>query len=248
MDDNGEGMLAPADAVPDGLGLRMLRAVLDAHQRLLAWAVPGPSIWDVERFPGLVHLEAGWRSVREEYDALEADRVRHDFEEVAGMPLGVVGDWQAHFLFDQGRVLPVMGARCPATIELLAPIEGLRSAYFSIMGPGTHLLPHAGPNRSILRGHLTLRTPAPRGAAALEVDGRRIEHEAGVAFVFDDTFVHEAWNEGGSDRVTLMLDLRRPLPAWLRPIDAVVQALWQMHPVRRRAGRRLAELDAARNG
>jgi beta-hydroxylase len=240
-------MRSAGGARPDGIALRVLRSVFAAHQRLLGWAAPGPAIWDPKDFAGLPALTGGWATVRDEYDALDSLRVRHEFEEVAGMPLGVEGDWHAHFLFDEGRALPPASDLCPATMALLDPIDGLRSAYFSVMGPGTRLLPHAGPNRSILRAHLTLRAPDAPGAAGIEIGGVRIDYQPGEAFVFDDTVEHEVWNAGDVDRVTLMLDVRRPLPAWLRPVDALVQLLWRLHPVRRSAGRRLAELDAARN-
>jgi len=250
----GERVLEPIMAgdpspapVRDGFGLRILRSLLVGYTRLVRRVAPAGAIWDVGRFLGLGALEAGWMSVRDEFDGLEQARARHEFEDVAGMDLGLEGSWQAHFLVEQGQALPA-AASCPATMALLSQIQGLRGAYFSVMGPGTLLRPHAGPNASILRAHLTLRTPEPIGAAGLEVDGRRIEHRAGEAFVFDDTYLHSAWNRGASERATLMLDLQRPLPAWFRPLDAAVQALWGLHPARRGGLARLIELDAARNG
>ena len=164
------------------------------------------------------------------------------------MALGVVGRWDAHFLIEQRKVLPAAVGRCPRTLALLDGVEDLRCAYFSVMAPHTHLLPHAGPNPSILRVHLTLRTPEPIGSSTLTVDGQVIPHRPGELFVFDDTFEHEVENRGDSDRATLMLDVRRPMRWWVRPIDAVVQRIFLLHPVHRQANKRLTELEEVHNG
>ena len=60
--------------------------------------------------------------------------------------------------------------------------------------------------------------------------------------------LHDLRQGSPTDGATLMLDLQRPLPAWFRPLDAAVQALWGLHPARRGGLARLIELDAARNG
>lgn len=238
----------PGGGQPDSFGVRLVRSVLASHQRLIARAAPGGALWPADGLPGLRELEAGWETVLAEYDQLERERSRLDMEEVAGMALGVVGRWDAHFLVEQRKVLPAGKGRCPGTLALLDGVQGLRCAYFSVMGPDTHLLPHAGPNPSILRVHLTLRTPEPIGSSALVVDGHVVEHRPGELFVFDDTYEHEVWNRGDADRATLMLDVRRPMPWWVRPIDAAVQLLFKFHPVRRQANQRLVELEEVHNG
>lgn len=232
----------------DALGARSVRSLLDAHRRLIEATTPTVALLAPGEFPGLGTLAECWLEVRGEFDALDQTRQRLGFEEAAGMALGVTGDWQAHFLMDRGRPLPAGRETCPRTLALLEGIDGVESAYFSVMGPGTELAPHSGVNKSILRVHLTLRTPEPIGAAALRVGDTLVHHRPGVAFVFDDTVEHEAWNRGATERVTLMIDVRRSLPAWLRPVDALAQAAYLHHPIRRRAAGRLQEIEAARNG
>lgn len=238
----------PEGAQQDGFGLRLLRSLLVSHERLIARTAPGGALWPTSAIGGLRELEAGWQTVRAEYDQLERERSRLGMEQVAGMALGVIGRWDAHFLIEQRKVLPAAKGRCAGTLALLDQVQGLRCAYFSVMGPDTHLLPHAGPNPSILRVHLTLHTPEPIGSSALVVDGQVVEHRPGELFVFDDTFEHEVWNRGDSDRATLMLDVRRPMPWWVRPIDGAVQLLFKFHPVRRQANQRLVELEEVHNG
>ena len=245
-----EAREAEMDSAPvDGVALRTLRRVLELHRRLVAATSDDRAILPIDAVPGLVAVRDSWTDILAELDGLErAGRDALAFEEVAGMDLGLDGRWTGHFLLEHGQVLPAGRAHCPVTLARVREVRGINSAYFSVMGPGTHLAPHVGPNKSVLRAHVTLRTPEPVGMAALVVDGQRVDHEPGVAFLFDDTFQHEAWNRGDSDRVTLMMELRRPIPWWLRPFDGAVQLLFRFHPVQRSALRRLRELEVARNG
>jgi beta-hydroxylase len=64
----------------------------------------------------------------------------------------------------------------------------------------------------VLRYHLT---PADETAARIRV-GSRIEHwRYGRSLVFDDTFEHEAWNDGDEIYVVLFVDVIRKLPWYL---------------------------------
>jgi beta-hydroxylase len=46
----------------------------------------------------------------------------------------------------------------------------------------------------------------------------------GEAFVFDDTYEHEVWNDGAEDRVVLLLDFERPLPAPMKLLNRALLA------------------------
>ena len=45
---------------------------------------------------------------------------------------------------------------------------------------------------------------------------------SGKAFVFDDTYQHEVWNDTEEERVVLLLDVFRPLP---KPLALLNKAL-----------------------
>jgi aspartate beta-hydroxylase len=78
---------------------------------------------------------------------------------------------------------------------------------FSVLTPGTHILPHRGVTNTRLVTHLPLIVP---GNCAIKVGGEeRVWHE-GECFTFDDTFEHEAWNRGDSTRVVMLLDIWNP--------------------------------------
>jgi aspartate beta-hydroxylase len=78
---------------------------------------------------------------------------------------------------------------------------------FSVLTPGTHILPHRGVTNTRIVCHLPLVVP---GDCALVVGGERHVWRVGEAVAFDDTYEHEAWNRGSSTRVVLIIDVWNP--------------------------------------
>jgi beta-hydroxylase len=70
---------------------------------------------------------------------------------------------------------------------------------------------HTGPTKAILTAHLGLIVPKQREACHMQVGQHNQVWEEGRAFVFDDMYPHEVWNDTGEDRVILLLHVKRPL-------------------------------------
>ncbi len=99
---------------------------------------------------------------------------------------------------------------CPKTAEIIYSIPQILSCDYSYLKPKTHVLPHKGYSKMVLRGHLPLIVPNE------ELCGIKIETEIrhwkeGELLIFDDSFTHEAWNNADSHRVVLMFDIPNPL-------------------------------------
>jgi len=99
---------------------------------------------------------------------------------------------------------------CPKTAEIIYSIPQILSCDYSYLKPKTHVLPHKGYSKMVLRCHLPLIIPNE------ELCGIRIENETrhwkeGELMIFDDSFNHEAWNNSTSHRVVLMFDIPNPL-------------------------------------
>ena len=99
---------------------------------------------------------------------------------------------------------------CPKTAEIIYSIPQILSCDYSYLKPKTHVLPHKGYSKMVLRGHLPLIVPNE------ELCGIKIENETrhwkeGELLIFDDSFTHEAWNNADSHRVVLMFDIPNPL-------------------------------------
>lgn len=78
---------------------------------------------------------------------------------------------------------------------------------FSVLSPGTHILPHTGVTNVRLVTHLPLIVPPD---CALRVGGQTHVWQEGRCVTFDDTFEHEAWNRSNETRVVLILDSWNP--------------------------------------
>jgi len=87
----------------------------------------------------------------------------------------------------------------------------MKTAFFSILAPGKHLPPHRGPFKGVLRYHLGLIVPKPEVSCGIRVADETRHWKEGESLVFDDTYMHEAWNNTNRDRVVLFMDFVRPL-------------------------------------
>lgn len=122
--------------------------------------------------------------------------------------------WNAFFFHRHGVRNNANAARCPHTIAALeaAPLCRVRDhspeVCFSVLTPGSHILPHRGVTNTRLVTHLPL--VVPEGDLALHVSGETMRWQEGRCFTFDDTFEHEAWNRSDETRVVLLLDVWNP--------------------------------------
>jgi len=107
---------------------------------------------------------------------------------------------------------------CPQTASIINKIPGLISCDFSRLKKQTHILPHKGYSKMILRCHLPLIIPN-REACGIKVGEETKYWEEGKLLIFDDSYEHEAWNTGDKDRFVLMFDI--PNPLWEYTADQI---------------------------
>jgi beta-hydroxylase len=86
----------------------------------------------------------------------------------------------------------------------------MKTAFFSILGPGARLPPHRGPWRGFIRYHLGLMVPEPADKIGILVGGEEAHWREGGSLMFDDTYEHSVWNDTAGTRVVLFLDVVRP--------------------------------------
>jgi len=187
--------------------------------------VPTTPFLDTDGFPWVREVEAGWEGMRAELDELLAHR--SDLPNIQDItpdigPLSVDDQWKSFFFMGYGLRSANAYARCPRSAALLEKIPGLTTAFFSIMMPGKRIAAHRGPYRGVLRYHLALRVPEPPESCGIEVGGETRHWEEGKSLLFDDGYVHSAWNDSDQIRVVLFADVIRP---FRRPVDDVNRAL-----------------------
>jgi aspartate beta-hydroxylase len=186
--------------------------------------LPSPRYFERELFPWYDALEAQAPAIRAELLAVLAgsggfepflghvddpQRLREQLRGEGGAPA-----WDAYFFFRHGERHDDHARQCPRTAAALdaAPLCRIREhapeVCYSLLAPGTHILPHYGVTNTRVVTHLPLRVPD--GDLALEVGGERRRWEEGCCFSFDDTYEHEAWNRSGQTRVVMLLDAWNP--------------------------------------
>lgn len=172
------------------------------------------AILPASHLPCLAELEHDWHIVRQELAPLLAERrtipafgrLSPDHRRIAN-----TSAWKSFFFQGYGFKARKNRARCPQTAAMLDRIPGLVVAFFSIMEPGTHVPRHRGLTKAWLNCHLGLAVPSGPGRCEMEVNGTPIGWREGEWLVFDETNMHEVWNETESPRVVLFLQIRRPM-------------------------------------
>lgn len=185
--------------------------------------VPSEPYYGVERFPWQARLQAATEVIREELLAVlaenqplepflgeqSADELKGHLRSSRSQPAA----WDAYFFYRHGTRYDDNCARCPQTSALLdsLPLVRIRDhapeTLFSVLRPGTHILPHRGVTNTRLVTHLPLIVPPD---CAINVGGELHEWKEGQCVTFDDTFEHEAWNRSDRTRVVMILDSWNP--------------------------------------
>ena len=157
---------------------------------------------DPEEFAFTRTLEAAYSDIKSELLALEASAFQPWPEKFL-----YGSGWDVFGLQAFGKRIEANCRQCPATDRALREVPGMTTAGFSRLRPRTRIVPHVGYTDDVLRCHLGLVTP-PR--CGLQVGREQRAWTEGRCLVFDDTVLHSAWNQGGRDRVVLLIDFERP--------------------------------------
>lgn len=176
--------------------------------------VGNPSIFSPEVFPWTASLEAHWREVRDEADAILAERsplapvarISPDHARIAP------GDgWRSFILYGYGYRVDENCRRCPATTKLLQQVPGLQTAFFSVIEPGGYLKRHRGVTKAIITCHLGLRVPRRHQDCVIRIKRKLRSWKEGKVLLFDDTRKHEVWNMTDEPRMVLLMHVLRPV-------------------------------------
>ncbi|MEQ1439852.1 aspartyl/asparaginyl beta-hydroxylase domain-containing protein [Fontimonas sp. SYSU GA230001] len=197
----------------------------DPRQQPKKHLIPGvpASPWiDTALLPWVSVLESNWDTIRNEFLAIHAGASGVEsflkFTSPSQIPRyltgnGVSPSWDAYFFYRHGVRNEENCARCPQTAALLETLPLFRvpgfapEICFSILSPGTRILPHRGDSNARVVVHLPLVVPE---GCALKVAGEARAWHEGRVMVFDDTYEHEAWNNSGHFRAILLLDAWNP--------------------------------------
>jgi len=182
--------------------------------------LPSEPYFQQSLFPWLAEFERHAGAIREELLAVmpQGERSERVFASDAAENLGLAGGdgaptWKGFYFWRHGQRRDENDAACPRTSAALEALPMVRipgqapEVMFSVLEPGTHILPHRGVTNTRVVCHLPLLVPED---CALVVGGEKHAWREGEAVAFDDTYEHEAWNRGARTRVVLIADLWNP--------------------------------------
>ena len=200
--------------------LERVRPYLESRYRLAPARPADPLQRPRHFFPGLAALpwhdpaDFGWTRLLED----EADTIRAELDALLSAEafgpqrayLERQGEWTTYMLWAFDQPFRDHLDRCPGTAALLESLPVSHAAglmYFSALGPRSHIAPHCGPTNTHLRCHFGIVVPP---GCRIRVGEETRPWEEGRCIVFDDSFEHEAWNEGDGHRYVLLIDFWHP--------------------------------------
>ena len=173
------------------------------------------AFFDAKELDWIPRVEAGWTAIRDELRMVLRQRESiPNFQEVSSGQEKITQDnkWKTYWLYAYGRKMPENCRTCPETTRLIEAIPAIKTAFFSILAPRKHIPEHRGPYAGVLRYHLGLIVPRDKEACRIRVGSEVAHWEEGRSLVFDDTYLHEVWNDTDEERAVLFVDFARPLP------------------------------------
>src|ERR1700722_16351977 len=186
----------------------------DIVEKTLFFPTANVTFFKSEDYPWVAPVEAEWLAIRKELDALLVKRDEiPNFQDLSHdqRVLTEGAQWKTFFLYGYGQEAEENCKRCPETVRILKRIPGMKTAMFSILAPRKHIPEHRGMWKGMLRYHLGLIIPGPAGSCRSGVGQDIRTWDEGKSLVFDDSHLHEAWNDSDQYRVVLFVDVVRPL-------------------------------------
>lgn len=173
--------------------------------------------WWPSDLPGAVALKNGYKKIRKEgLRLLKKGLIK---PRAADSGLSVTGEWQ-DFTLGEGELNPMDDQACQEAPETCALIMGdpylrrgslIGQVAFLVLIPGTYLTIHAGRRNDRINMHLAIKIPK----GSVDKLGIRVGDERenratrqwkeGEVLVFDDSFVHEAWNYAKEPRLVFQI-------------------------------------------
>ena len=131
--------------------------------------------------------------------------------------------WDVAPLMIGGVRIPERCKKFPFLFELVGKISGVISVSYSLLKPGTHIVPHKGYDdysEKMYRFHMGMIIPEGDIGIRVEKDIRKWKNAK--SFVFDDFMIHEAWNFTCQNRLVLIIDFLKDenkLPDSIKFVD-----------------------------
>lgn len=172
-------------------------------------------------FPAAAALETAFPQILTEAKALGRSR-EHEYSPLPRLLMRLLAlgirdlrriDWGVYPLCYMGVGTDSDPPACPATVGVVESLQDVCLRYpwgdalISVQRPRSKLPAHSSIDNLRVRCHLGIAIPQ---ASGITVDGKDRTWQEGHCLLFEDSFVHEVWNDSDRDRVVLIVDLWHP--------------------------------------
>lgn len=180
--------------------------------------VPTTALIDQQHFPELKILEDDWQVIRDEALALYENGHIAVKDDLPASSFYKDNRWTSFYLKVYDADIPSARELAPKTLALIDSVPGMNLALFACLNPGKKLNRHHDPFAYTVRYSLGLSTPNADNCG-LVVNGENYQWQDGEGVLFDETFLHRAYNQSDQPRIILMTDIDRPLKLkWVQRI------------------------------
>jgi beta-hydroxylase len=175
-------------------------------------SVPNKPYLSLNSVPDLSLLNTNWETIRNEALVLKKSELikGSDKYDDIGFNSFFRRGWKRFYLKWYNDFHSSAYEHCPKTIDLLRKTPSIKAAMFVVLPAGSDLPEHRDPYAGSLRYHLGLITPNSENCKIV-VDGESYFWKDGEAVLFDETYVHHAFNKTDRDRLILFCDVERPM-------------------------------------
>lgn len=172
--------------------------------------VPTTAMLDKSHFPELSILEENWEIIRDEALALYENGHIAIKDDLPASSFYKDNRWTSFYLKVYNGDIPSARALAPKTLALIDQVPGMNLALFACLNPGKKLNNHHDPFAYTIRYSLGLSTPNS-DESGLIVNAENYQWADGESILFDETYMHRAYNNSDMPRIILMTDIDRPL-------------------------------------
>ena len=172
-------------------------------------------VWDKQQFEFVSRLENNFDTIYNELIALKNSNKTDGFQQYKNandMGATDTGHWNVFYFFLHDLLFKENMQKFPKTMDIINNINTpklFHHALLSCLSPDSHIIPHNGPTNKKLRVYLPILLE--KDSNILRVDQEIVTLKEGECIIFDDSFVHEAWNKSiKKSRFVLIFDIWHP--------------------------------------
>lgn len=231
------------------LDYHIFKSLVNAFLGLFIDAKRRPTYFDIGKtYPALAQVTEAYPVIRAEFDRLMAHLPElpqyHELDPgERKIASSTAKRWNVLMLEILGHKPQGNRARFPETCRRLERVPNMIQAFFSILEPGKSVPEHEGPYYGYLRYHLGIRVPA-NDPPKLTVNRQDYVWKEGEGVLFDDSWPHSVVNHSSEPRVVLIVDVRRPLPAFADLCNRFMLNVLARHTYGRKVARKAEQFAA----